>query len=468
MGEAEIRPRAIVDRFLGRVFGKDADTRQILAITWALAWPVVVEQALAMLSQVFDMAMVGRLGADSVAAIGLSMQPFNFINATFQGLSVGTTALVARATGAGNRDEAGQIAGQSIMIAVVFGLLISILGTMKAEWIITFMKAEAPVQVIGAQYVRAMMPGMLLFFVFTIATGALRGAGDTRVPMFINLGLNIIHIFTNYLLIFGRLGFPAMGAAGAGLSTSISRTLGGLAILVVLSRKKSKLTVPWKRVATKFDLKLFGRVLNIGIPAMLERTLTSSGQVEYARMVSSLGTKSYAAHSLALNVESFSYMPGMGFATAATTLTGQRLGAKDPDGAEKRAILSMKMGLLAMGTMGMLFFLFPAQLLHIFTNDPEVVSRGIPLLRIVAFTEIPEALGFVIPGALRGAGDTRISVYVTVVGAWVVRCGTTYILMNYLHVGLTAAWIAMFLDWVVRSSLFWLRFKRGAWKTLRV
>lgn len=468
MGGAEIRPRPVFDRFLGRVFGKDAETRQILTVTWALAWPVVVEQALAMLSQVVDMMMVGRLGADSVAAVGLSMQPFNLINATFMGLSVGTTALAARATGAGNRDEAGRIAGQSILVAVVFGMLISVLGFLRADWIIAFMKAEAPVRVIGSQYVRAMMPGMLLFFVFTIATGALRGAGDTRTPMLINLGLNIVHIFTNYLFIFGNLGFPALGAAGAGLSTSISRTLGGLTILILLSRKTGKLTVPWRTVITRFDLKLFGRILNIGVPAMLERTLTSSGQVQYARMVAGLGTKSYAAHSLALNVESLSYMPGMGFATAATALVGQRLGARDADGAEKRALLSMRMGLLSMGTMGLLFFLFPSQFLHIFTSDPEVISRGIPLLRIVAFTQIPESLGFVIPGALRGAGDTRVSMYVTVLGAWIVRVGVTHVLMNYLHVGLTAAWIAMFLDWVVRSSLYWLRFKRGAWKTLRV
>lgn len=464
----EVRPRAGLDRFIGRIFGSDPDTRQILRATWALAWPVVLEQALAMLSQVVDAAMVGRLGKESTAAIGLSMQPFNLINATFMGLSVGTTALAARAVGAGNREEAGQVAGQSLVIAFVFGAVISVLGFLKADWIVEFMKAEAPVQAIGQQYVRAMMPGMMLFFVFTIATGALRGAGDTRTPMLINLGLNIVHVLVNYLLVFGNLGSPRLGVAGAGISSSISRTLGGIAIFVILTRGKAMLTVDWRRVLTRFDLRLFGRILNIGVPAMLERTLTSSGQIQYARMVAGLGTTSYAAHALSLNVESFSYMPGMGFATAATALVGQRLGAKDPQGAEKRALFSMRMGLLSMGTMGLLFFLFPAQFLRIFTNDPNVISKGIPLLRIVAFTQIPESLGFVIPGALRGAGDTRVSMYVTVFGAWVVRVGLTYALMNYMHLGLVGAWIAMFLDWVGRSSLYWLRFKGGQWKTLRV
>jgi putative MATE family efflux protein len=412
--------------------------------------------------------MVGRLGKESTAAIGLSMQPFNLINATFMGLSVGTTALAARATGAGNRDEAGQVAGQSLLVAMFFGGIISLVGFLRADWIVTFMKAEPAVRAIGTQYVRAMMPGMLLFFVFTIATGALRGSGDTRTPMLINLGLNVIHVFTNYLLIFGNWGFPKLGVAGAGVSTSISRTLGGLAILIILLRGKGRLHVKFRQVLTRFDFKLFGRILNIGVPAMLERTLTSSGQIQYARMVAGLGTESYAAHALSLNVESFSYMPGMGFGTAATALVGQRLGAKDPVGAEKRALFAIRMGLLSMGSMGVLFFLFPGQFLSIFTQDPGVIAKGIPLLRIVAFTQFPESLGMVIPGALRGAGDTRVSMYVTVLGAWVVRVGVTYVLMNVLHMGLTAAWIAMFLDWVARSGLYWLRFKRGAWKTIRV
>jgi putative MATE family efflux protein len=470
LGEVLPQPemRSPLGPLMNRLFGTDPESRQILARTWALAWPVVLEQALAMVGQVFDMAMLGRLGKEAVAAVGLSMQPFQLINATFMGLSVGTTALSARAVGAGNREEAGQIAGQALVVALVFGIIISTLGVLNADWIVTFMKAEEPVRVLGGQYVRMMMPGMMLFFVFTIATGALRGAGDTRTPMLINISLNTVKLISNYLLIFGNLGFPALGIRGAGLSTTISRTLGGIAILIAISRRTGKIPVDWKKVFTRFDLKLFGRILNIGVPAMAERVLTSSGQIAYARQVAGLGTESYAAHSLSLNVESFSFMPGMGFATAATALVGQRLGAKDPEGAEKCALTAMKMGLLTMGSMGLLFFLFPGQFLSIFTDDPGVIARGIPLVRIVAFTQIPEALGFVIPGALRGAGDTRIAMYVTVAGVWVMRLGLTYLLMNVFHVGLTAAWFAMFADWVLRSSLYWARLKRGRWKEIKV
>ncbi len=458
----------LISRITGWIFGRDLDSRLLLSRTWGLAWPVVVEQALAMVSQVADTAMVGRLGKESTTAVGLSMQPFFLVNALFMGLSTGTTALVARAVGAGDREEAGKIAGQALVIALVFGLIISTLGYMNADWIIGFMKAEGPVQEIGAGYVRAMMPGLLLFFVFTISTGALRGAGDTRTPMLINVGLNVIHIFTNYVFIYGNLGAPKMGAAGAGLSTSISRILGGMAILVVLTRPGGKLAVNWKHTVRRFDLVRLKRILRIGVPAMLERVLTSSGQIAYSRQVAGLGTEAYAAHSLSLHCESFSYMPGMGFATSATALVGQRLGAEDPDGAERSAYIALKMGVLTMGTMGLLFFVFPSMFLRIFTTDEGVIAAGIPLLRIVAFTQIPEAFGFVIPGALRGAGDTKPGMYVTVLGIWGVRLTLTYILMNVFQLGLTAAWFAMFADWVVRASLYWYRLRQGGWKRIKV
>ena len=437
------------------IFGTGEDTARLVKSTWILAWPVVLEQALAMISQVIDMAMVGRgLGTEAVAAIGLSMQPFFLINALIMGLSVGTTALAARAVGAGNYHEAGKVTGQSLLIAAASGAVVAYVGFIKSDWIITFMKAEDAVRQLGSGYVRAMMPGMLLFFVFTLATGALRGSGDTRSPMIINLSLNVFKVILNYGLIFGHFGLPALGVVGAGISTSIARTLGGVVILIVLTRPGGRLYIRWKEVFRKFDWRLLGRILNVGVPAAMERVLTSSGQIAYSREVASLGTECYSAHAISLNVESFSFMPGIGFATATTALVGQKLGAGDPEGAERSIKASLKMALLSMGSIAMLFLLIPGHLLRIYTNDPTIIALGIPLIRIVAFTQIPECIGFVIPGALRGAGDTRISMYVTVIGIWVVRVGLTRILMSTFNLGLTAAWLAMFMDWMVRATLY--------------
>ncbi|MFO7151627.1 MAG: MATE family efflux transporter [Bacillota bacterium] len=447
---------------------QDKDLKETISKAWMLAWPVVIEQALATLSQVADMAMVGRLGAEAVAAVGLSMNPFNLLNALIMGISVGTTALVARAVGSGDREKAGQATGQSVVASFLIGIVLVFLAFVNSSKIMVYMGAESSVIPLGSSYLRAMMPGMLFLFIFSVCASALRGAGDTRTPMIVNAFLNIFHIAANYFLIFGGPGFSGLGVVGAGISSSLSRFLGAVCLVYFLSRSNKVLCVNWKNVTGNFDWVLFSKTMNIGIPAAFERVLVSTGHIVYTRLVADLGTKAYAAHSLSINAESFSYMPGIGFATAATAMVGQHLGAGDPKGAQRSGTISLLMAMSIMGAMGLLFFSFPAAFLKIFTDDSDIIKMGIPLLRMVAFTQIPECIGMVIPGALRGAGDTKIAVYTTIFGMWIVRIGFTSYFLKYLNMGLIGAWIAMFLDWAVRSVLYIIRFRGGEWKNIKV
>ncbi|MGB9840039.1 MATE family efflux transporter [Thermovenabulum sp.] len=454
--------------FFKKVFNINEETYPVLKSIWNLAWPVVIEQTLAMVSQVVDMAMVGRLGATSVAAVGLSMQPFMLINSIIMGLSVGTTTFCARAKGAKNDEEAGLVLVESMIFSFILGLLLVISGFIFAEKILDFMNAEEKVKEIGAVYFRAMMPGMMFFFLFTIITAALRGVGDTKTPMIVNLQLNIIHIILNYILIFGKFGIPALGALGAGISTSISRFIGAMIIFYKLKNPKGVLYIEFLKLVKRFNYDLFKRIIYISVPAALERIISSAGQMQYARQVASLGTLLYAAHSISINVESFSYMPGIGFATAATALTGLKLGAKDFQGARISVSISNRMAVITMGIMGLLFFIFPVFFLRIYTDDPQIIERAAVLLRIVAFTQIPEAISFVISGALKGAGDTRFVLYVNIVGMWIVRLSLTSLFMRYFHLSILGAWIAMFIDWVVRAILYFYRLKSEKWQFLKI
>ncbi|KYO66728.1 MATE family efflux transporter [Thermovenabulum gondwanense] len=454
--------------FFKKVFNINEETYPVLKSIWNLAWPVVIEQTLAMVSQVVDMAMVGRLGATSVAAVGLSMQPFMLINSIIMGLSVGTTTFCARAKGAKNDEEAGLVLVESMIFSCILGLLLVISGFIFAEKILDFMNAEEKVKEIGAVYFRAMMPGMMFFFLFTIITAALRGVGDTKTPMIVNLQLNIIHIILNYILIFGKFGIPALGALGAGISTSISRFIGALIIFYKLKNPEGILYIEFLKLVKRFNYDLFKRIIYISVPAALERIISSAGQMQYARQVASLGTLLYAAHSISINVESFSYMPGIGFATAATALTGLKLGAKDFQGARISVSISNRMAVITMGIMGFLFFIFPVFFLRIYTDDTQIIKRAVVLLRIVAFTQIPEAISFVISGALKGAGDTRFVLYVNIVGMWIVRLSLTAVFMRYFHLSIIGAWIAMFIDWVVRSILYYYRLKSEKWQFLKI
>lgn len=417
--------------------------------------------------------MVGHLGAAAITAVGLSMQPLWLVHGFFMGLGAGTTALIARFTGARQAAEADRVAHQSFLLGTALALLFAVLTLPFARPIVALMGAEAEVVELGALYLQYLIPGLVLMMIFTVLAACLRGAGDTRTPMWVNLGVNLFNVGLAYVLIYGRLGFPAMGVAGAGLAATISRSLGTLALLVIMFTGRTVIrltpsapTAGWAYF--RLDWPVAARIFRIGMPAAAERLVNSIGMLLYTRVVASLGTVAFAAHTLALNVESLSYMPGIGFSVAATTLVGQSLGAGRPDRAESSGWECNRLGMWVMGLVGLVFLLFPAALLGLFTTDAAVIAAGIVALRVVAFMQIPEAIGFVLSGALRGAGDTRSVLYITAAGVWVVRLGAALVLVYLLDLGLLGAWLAMALDWVFRSAYLVARFRAGGWKEIQV
>ncbi len=441
--------------------------KPLRAAVLTLALPVMAEQALGTLTQIVDMAMVGRLGPESIAAIGVSMQPFGLVMALFAAISVGNTALVARFIGAREHDNASRTLAQSLLIAVVFAGLIAVGGYLFTEQIVSIMKPEPDVLALAISYVRYMIPGFFFMLSGMMITGSLRGAGDTKTPMKVNMLVNLINPVLNYLLIYGKFGFPAMGVRGAALATTLARSTGGCIFLYLVLSGKRIIRIERDYIRA-FDWPLIKRMLNIGVPAAIEQLITRSGQMLYARTVSGLGTISYAAHQVAINAEAISYMPGFGFATAATTLVGQNLGAKKPEQATRSGWEAWKLGSLLMGSMGVVLFLAPGLLMRIYTDDPEVIRQGITCLRIAAFSQIPMGTSFIFSGALRGAGDTRFMLFVSTASVWIVRLGLSLILINQFDLALAGAWIAMALDWFFRGGIAALRFRSGRWQKVKV
>lgn len=438
-----------------------------------LAWPVFAENVLFTLTQIVGMVMVGHLGAAAITAVGLSMQPLWLVHGFFMGLGAGTTALIARFTGARQPGEANRVAHQSFLLGTALAVLFGVAAMPFTHPIVALMGAEADVIELGAVYLGYLIPGLVLMMVFTVLAACLRGAGDTRTPMWVNLGANLLNVVLAYVLIYGRLGFPAMGVAGAGLAATISRGVGALALMGIMFAGRTVIKLSPGAAHSRWDFfrldwPVVSRVFRIGMPAAAERLINSFGMLLYTRVVASLGTVAFAAHTLALNVESLSYMPGIGFSVAATTLVGQNLGAGRPDRAEGSGWECNRLAMWVMGVMGMVFLVFPAPLLRLYTNDAAVVAAGIIALRVVAFMQLPEAVGFVLSGALRGAGDTKSVLYITAAGVWAVRLGTSLVFVYLLDLGLFGAWLAMALDWVFRSGYLILRFRAGAWKEIEV
>jgi putative MATE family efflux protein len=435
-----------------------------------LAWPVIIEQILSMLTHMVDSAMVGRLGAEVVAGISLSFQPMMLVNGVFGGIAMGNTVLVARSVGAGDRDTASRAAFQALILGLGLAALMVVPGWVYAPKVISVMGADAKALSSGTNYFRWLIPGAPFMLSSFIMGGSLRGAGDTRTPMLINAVANILNVFLNWVFIWGNLGAPRMEEAGAALATSIARLFAFAAMFYAANRPKSIIHFKWRgfKETMKLDFPLIKRILAIGFPAALERMVMSTASMIYARTVASLGMVPYAAHVISLNAESMSYMPAFGFSTAASTMVGQNLGAKQPHAAKVSAIECWKMAGIAMTGMGVLFFLFPVGFMKIFTDDARVFPYAYLTMRIMAYIQIPESIGFVMGGALRGAGDTRAVLGMTLAGAWGLRVGLALLLIRRLGMGLEGAWIAMAVDWTVRAVLMMLRWRSDKWQKIRV
>ena len=309
----------------------------------------------------------------------------------------------------------------------------------------------------------ALMASMALY-------GGLRGAGDTKTPMYLTIMSNGLNIFLDYSLIFGKFGFPKLDVLGAAIATTFSMLLAFVVGLILYD--SGKLIIGGKMIP-RLDYTIQKRILKVGIPAMIERFVNNGLMIVYNSMVAHLGEIQYAAHYIGVRIESISYMPGLGFSVAATTLVGQNLGRKDIESAEKAAHESAKMGILFMGIMGLIMIAFPKYLAYPFVNpfDPhanEVIELASWYLRIVGISEAPLAVIFVYAGALRGAGDTISPVYITGLNKALFRLIPTYIMCYVMGTGVIGAWIAMSLETFTSAISFYLKFKTRSWAQIEI
>ncbi len=437
-----------------------ASTHRVLS----LALPAVGEQTLNMAVGLADTFMVGHLGAAAVTAVGLSNQAVMLVTTFFAATATGVTALVARHVGAREPDPANTITHQGYLLGALFGVLALAFGLSLSRP--TMIVLQAPPEVIadGATYLSIVALSFPLAAWLFIGNAALRGSGDTRTPMLVMLVVNVVNIVVAYAAIYGVGPLPALGVAGSALGAAVGRGMGGLLVTGLLARGHSGLRLRGRRLLP--DLRQIKRIANIGLPAGAEQLLMRGAQTTFAATVATLGATAFAAHQIALQAESLSYMPGFGFAMAATTLVGQGLGARDPDRARADGRLAQWLAVGVMACMGVIFFLFPAQIIGIFITDPQVIRLGVWPLRLVAFSQPVLATSMVLGGALRGAGDTRTTLFITGGGLWLVRLPLAWLLTP--RFGLIGAWIAMIADLHVRGTLAWLRFRSNHWTRLKV
>ncbi len=441
--------------------------RDVRKVVWTLATPTLIEMVLVSLVGMADMIQVGRVGPAAITSVGLTNQPMMLLQSVYQALNVGTTALVARFIGMGRHKDASDTLKQTFVVTVVMALVTSMFAGVCAPYILKFMGAEPEVVREGTGYFRVVGFGFIFNAVAMALASALRGAGDTRTPMTVNLWANAVNIVFNWILIWGKFGFPRWGVFGAGVATTFSRFVAAAWFVAIAFKGERRIRLDFSE-KYHVDMGILRRIYNVGLPAAIEQLVLRTGQVMFVKVVSSLGTVTFAAHQVGMNIMSLTFMPGQAFAAAATTLVGQYLGAKLPDSAERCANTTRRIGLKVSCSMALVFLFGGKYIAALYTDDPAVAAASAMVLRVVAFAQPAQATQFILAGGLRGAGDTRYPLYSTAIGMWVARVALGWFLVNVAHLGLLGAWLGITVDQTIRGVLIYLRFRTGKWKTARV
>lgn len=449
------------------------DSKKTRDVVLKIALPVLIELLLGTLFGMIDMMMLGRIkdsgiAAASIAAVGITNQPLFIGISLVQALNVGGTAMVARYIGAKRNDKVETVVKHTIVLNLVLLVVpIFILGMLFTDKIMIFLGAQNDTLIVGRNYFRIVMVGFIFQSFNLSISAALRGAGDTKTPMNVNLKANSFNVVGNALLIYGLLGFPKLGVTGAGISTCLSHVVASTLLLKRLFKNNGIIHINIKN-PFKFDKDIMYNLIKIGVPASLEQVAFRVGVLIFVKMVSSLGTVAFATHQICLNILGLSFTPGQAFGIAASTLVGKSLGADEPDEAEEYIKSARKIGSIISTSMAIIFFFFGPQLVGLYTQDAEIIKKSSVILKIIAFVQPFQSSQLIIAGGLRGAGDTVWTLVATFVGVLIVRVVLAYTFVIILGYGLIGAWLAMFIDQFMRWVVIYLRFRTSKWKYINI
>ena len=407
---------------------------------------------------------VAELGAQGLAAVGAGQRIFFAMQAILMAVSAGTTALVARAWGAGDYTEASRVTMASLVLGAAMSLIIAIFGLFFATPMASVFGLDAQTLAMASENIRWLCVFNVTFAGMFILSAALRASGDAWSPLVMSVGVNVVNIPLLYGFILGKWGFPQMGVAGAAFGAGISFTIGTGILLMLWIKQKFRVKHVrggwWRRARIR-------ALLDIGYPAALEQGVFQIGFFIFLMLIGNYyGTEAFAAYNIGVNLLAVCMTVGFGFSIAGSTLVGQHLGANDHEGAARAGWRSCWLAMLSMGGLGGLILLYADEVALYFIGDaPLTVAYTVQFMFMLGVLMPLLAVDFAIGGALRGAGDTRFPLVATFLGLLVMRCGLAA-LATYLGLPVVYVYAAMIGDYVLKATLLIWRFRRGRWKTL--
>lgn len=428
---------------------KKQTEKSVFAVLVGLSIPTVLEEILSTLLQYVDTAMVGHLGEKATASVSTTTTIGWLIHSIPGAAAVALLALASKANGAGEKEKLRKLAGQAVFLAFGIGILLETAALVLAPYIPVWMGVEADIVKPAAMYFTITSITLVLRTSSRVFAAMIRSVKDTKSPMFISVGENILNVLLNWIFIYQM----NMGVRGAATASCISFGAGGIAMFALMLGKKEL------RPALRDVLpspELLREVLVIGLPVLGTTVFSCTGYIAFAGMVAGMGTTIFAAHSIAVSAEQIVYIPGYGLRAATSTLIGNALGEGDipkMKATQKTAVL-LTLGIMAVN--GTLLFIFAHPFMRIFTSSAEAALIGSRMLKLVSFSEPFFGLMIVLEGISYGMGRTKHVFACEAASMWGVRILFTFICVKILGLGLTAVWLCMIADNVVKSVLLWI------------
>ncbi|MFC1562587.1 MATE family efflux transporter [candidate division KSB1 bacterium] len=428
-----------------------------------LSYPIIIGMVSRTLLSFMDTLMVGRLGAVAIASVGLGSITVWVVIFHFFALGTGTQIMTSRRYGEGNDRECGVVLNNALIFSIIASVFIGTMFFVFSRNIFDFVSEDPLVYKYGSTYIRIRIFEVFSFTLISVFAGFYNGVGITRIHMYVMLIVNIMNIFLNYLLIFGKFGFPRLEVTGAAFASTISTYLGvGVIIAISLRKKYRKRFLFLKKI--KINLSILTALLKLSSPNALKNIFILSGYMIFLKIIGTLGTRELAASTICLNLSSVSWMPAVGIGVATATLVGQSIGSKNNELAERYSWESIKLSLAIMGTIGIIFIVFPKWIIEIFSSDSIVIQNGISVLRILGVIQFFDALGIILSSSLEGAGKTFFVGISEIFFVWLIFLPLSYLLGIFLGFGIIGSWIGMIAYFIGFDTVLFLDFKKGNWK----
>lgn len=457
--------------------GQPLSFQQQLQLTFQLSLPAILASASAMVMQFIDAAMVGRLGADDSASVGLMGTTFWLFEGIISSFVAGYGVQVAHLLGAKRSTDARQVVRQALVVCSMFGLLVALLGVFLSFHLPRWLGAQPHIQAHATLYFGTFMSFVPFLMIDFVGSSMLRCSGDMRTPSLLNVLMCVLDVVFNYFLIFPTREVSLLGNAvtmpGAGLGVlgaALGSASAGLVVAMLmfycLVFRSGELRLTLDKGTYKPSWNHFRKSIHISFPMALQHTMLCGASIVITGIVAPLGSIALAANSFGITAESLCYMPGYGIADAATTLVGQSLGAGRKRLCRSLAWIAVSSGMVIMGVMAVLMYAFAPQMMGIMSPVPEIIDLGASCLRLEAWAEPLFAASIITYGVFVGAGSTLLPCGINLVSMWIVRLGLSALMVTTM--GLYGVWMAMAIELCFRGVIYLIALSSKRWLNARV